>query len=399
MLEMTTQIETEGEKLLTVGQELQLLRAAFARAPTRANRGSLAYMLQFEEQFDEVIGLLGGGQDREFHEEILLAQAHISREQAADNAQGRDAASRAFALAKTDPERAVALAARGKCETRLGLIDKAEASLKLALSLDPHNKDACKRLAALALEAGRADELLALLDRLQEQGANHARLFGARVLAHARRGDIVAAREAEGFERLHRGEQLPPPNGWDSIDTFNAALAEELLAHPGMRYERYGSASELTWRIENPARPDAPLFKALIGQIVAALGRHSDAIAADTHSWAAARPERSFLRNWCVITESTGFETWHVHQFGWMSGVYYVRVPASIAQGTSRDGCLAFGLPDELVGSEASAGFGERLVRPQEGMLLTFPSHVYHRTYPHGTGEKRICVAFDLRPA
>ena len=25
-------------------------------------------------------------------------------------------------------------------------------------------------------------------------------------------------------------------------------------------------------------------------------------------------------RSWCVITDSDGFENWHVHQFGWLSG-------------------------------------------------------------------------------
>ncbi len=398
MFSTTMKIETESEKTLTVAQELDLLRVAYTKSPSRVFRRQLAKMLLLDDRFDEAIAILEDAEGLDYREEMLLAQAYLSREQAIDNRRSRDAAERALALAESDAERAAALAARGKCEKRLGDIDGAKASLALALLLDPHNKDACKRLAAIALERGQTDNLLKLTDDLLTQGTGHARLFGARVLAYAQAGDIATAHRIDGFKQLHRKEQLPPPPGWDNIEQFNAALAEELLAHPGMRYERYGSASELTWRVENPARPDTPLFKALISGIIEKLGKHIAAVSSSGHPWAEAQPDSAFLRNWCVITESTGFETWHVHQFGWLSGVYYVQVPESIANGTNRDGCLAFGLPDDLVGADVSAKYGEHLVRPQSGMLMTFPSHAYHRTYPHGSGEKRICVAFDLRP-
>lgn len=398
MLSPAMKIDTEAEKTLTVAQELDLLRNAHAKSPNESVRARLAHMLLLDDQFDEVVALYEDSSGLGYREEMLLTQAYISQENAVSNARARDAAERALGQAQNDAQRAAALAARGKSERRLGAEQNARASFNLALSLDPTNKDACKRLAAMALEENRTDELLALTDTLMSKGAAHARLFGARVLAHAQAGDMQSAHEADGFSQLHRSEQLPPPPGWDSIEQFSEALAEELLAHPGMRYERYGSASELTWRIENPARPDTPLFKLLVAQIIQTLRSHVSAMADCGHPWADAQPENAFLRNWCVITESTGFENWHVHQFGWLSGVFYVRVPDSISQGSGRNGCLAFGLPEDLVGEQVSADFGKHLVRPKTGMLLTFPSHAYHRTYPHGSGEKRICVAFDLRP-
>ncbi len=266
-----------------------------------------------------------------------------------------------------------------------------------ALALDPHNKDACKRIAAIEVAAGRSDNVLALTEELLAQGVGHARVFGAQVLAFARSGDLGAARRAEGFDLLHRRQMLAPPSGWETIASFNAALAEELLAHPDIRYERYGSASNFTWRIENPSRADTPLFNALLEQIRNALAAHSVAAAQSGHPWAETRPDLARLRIWCVITAGNGHETWHVHQFGWLSGVYYVCVPEGIAQGEDRKGCLSFGLPAEVIGEVIAADYGERIVRPEEGMLLTFPSHVYHRTYPHEGEGKRICIAFDLQ--
>ncbi len=100
-----------------------------------------------------------------------------------------------------------------------------------------------------------------------------------------------------------------------------------------------------------------------------------------------------------MIAESEGFENWHVHQFGWLSGAYYVRVPEAIANGKTQEGCIAFGLPDDLAGEAGAAAFGTRIIRPVSGLLLLFPSHTYHRTFPHGHRDRRICVAFDVKPA
>jgi hypothetical protein len=179
---------------------------------------------------------------------------------------------------------------------------------------------------------------------------------------------------------------------------FNAALAQEILSHPGRRMDRYGSASNLTLRVESPEWTNTPAVRALSGLIIDTIGRQVATMAGHDDPWVAAMPRRAFLRTWCVTTEGEGYEGWHVHQFGWMSGVYYIQVPGQIAQGNSANGCLAFGLPDDLAGAPAANAYGERLVRPREGMLLTFPSHAYHRTYPHETGEQRICFAFDVRP-
>ena len=398
MSAMPPEITADPEKALTANQELDLLRAAYLRSPTPQMRERLCRLLMLDEAFAEVVDLLSASPALDFRGEMTLAQAHISAETPEADLKAYAALERALQLAESDVERAGALAQRGKCESRLGKPDTALTTLTKALSFDPHNRDACKRIAAIELAADRPEAVVSLAGHLLAKGANHARLFAAQSLAYARDGNIIAAKTAAGFDDFHLAEQLAPPPGWDSIEAFNAALATELLGHPGIRYERYGSASELTWRIENPARPDTPLFKALLVQIIATLEKRVAQVSrSGGHAWAAAAPETARLRNWCVITESKGFENWHVHQFGWLSGVYYVRIPASIANGETRDGCLAFGLPEDLAGATGAAQFGEHLVRPHEGLLMTFPSQCYHRTYPHGTGEKRICVAFDLR--
>ena len=39
-----------------------------------------------------------------------------------------------------------------------------------------------------------------------------------------------------------------------------------------------------------------------------------------------------------------------------------------------------------------------KAVRPEEGLLLLFPSYFYHGTVPFEAAEPRISIAFDVLP-
>lgn len=394
-------ISQEIGKRITATDECALVKVAYARNPeSPLLRARLGALLNLCDAYDETIALYATADTDTltFGEALTLALAYAARENDADTRRAYDVSDIALRVADNDLQRASALALAGKTLARLG--DRAGATERLAqaLELDPHSKDACKRLAALLLDRGDTAEVLAVTDRLLGRGAGHSRLFAARVLAFARRGEIDAARAMAGWDALAYRGMLTPPPGWASLDAFNAALATELLNHPGMRFDRYGTASEQTWRIDSPATGEAPLVRALLARIEEAVDAHSRAIAAIEHPWVDARPERGTLHCWSVITEGAGFETWHVHQFGWLSGVYYVQIPDSIAQGEDEGGCIAFGLPEEMVGDDAAAAFGQERVRPSAGTLMMFPSHTYHRTFPHGSAGRRICFAFDIWP-
>jgi hypothetical protein len=327
----------------------------------------------------------------------MLTRALLAKETIEANVEACDAAERTFLLADTDRRRAEVLADKGKAQVRLG-DSAALATLEAALELDPHNKNACKRLTALHLGRGDAQAVLANTAALLARGAGHSRLFAARALAFARLGDTAAARETVGLDHFLTRRELTPPAGWESAEAFNRALAAELLAHPGLRRDRYGAASQLSWRIESPASHGAPLCLALARRLAEEVEQLIAGHAGRDHAWLRGRPEQGILHSWCAITEDVGYEDWHVHQFGWLSGVYYVSVPDSVARGEDAGGCIAFGLPEDLAGQQAADAFGLDLVRPREGLALFFPSHAYHRTFPHGAGERRICIAFDIWP-
>lgn len=396
--ERALQIRHEQQRPMTLAQELTLAHNAWIRLPTAFNRQRLAVLAFRDDDFDSPIELLHDADDLNAVEHALLIQSYLAKETEADNCRARDAARKAAAAATNPVWQAAALADQAKAAVRLGQASEARSLLGQSLKLDPNNKDACKRLAALDLAEGRARELTEWCEQLRAAGVGHARLHAARVLGAAAQGDQAAARAINGLDQLGHSERLDPPPGWDSIDAFNAALAAELLAHKGLRFERYGSASNFSWRIEGLARPDAPLVSLLLGHIADRVVARVRAIEGHDHPWLADRPEQALLRAWSVITEGDGFEGWHVHQFGWLSGVYYVQIPDEIRSGSGLEGCIGFGLPEELAGPAPAAAYGVSTIRPEPGLMLTFPSHTFHRTFPyHGSG-KRICVAFDLRP-
>ena len=393
-------VEIEKARLLTNAQEAALLAVAVARNPGSALlRSTLASLLLADDRFDEVLVLLSEpATPADWGSAMLRFQAHISRETLEDDAAAAVNAREAAVLADDDYSRAAALADLGKALRRLGKEAEAEAVLREALALEPDQKNAVKRLTALLLARGEAAGVLALTRQLIAAGGSNSRLLAAKALAEARLGQTDDARATVGLEHFHHVAMLSPPPGWSDIAPFNAALVQAMLAHPALRYDRYGTASSETWRVDEPASGGSPLVAALQVQIADAVNAYVAALPDADHPWLRAIPERRVMHSWCVITDGVGYETWHVHQFGWLSGVYYLTVPDVVRDGSDKGGCLGLGIDDALVGEAAAAAYGVELLRPVPGMLTLFPSHCYHRTWPHKSNERRIAFAFDIRP-
>ena len=119
--------------------------------------------------------------------------------------------------------------------------------------------------------------------------------------------------------------------------------------------------------------------------------------AGDDHPVIAATPARWSLDIWSVVLRSEGHQIPHVHPAGWISGVYYPMVPDVISDaGDGHDGWIEFGRPPDKYGV---ADPDIRLFRPEPGLMLLFPSYVYHRTIPFDGDGTRISIAFDVLPS
>jgi tetratricopeptide (TPR) repeat protein len=185
------------------------------------------------------------------------------------------------------------------------------------------------------------------------------------------------------YDRLIGTYRIDPPEGWSNLDEYLGDLGAALdrihgpLTHPVDQSLRHGSQT---------ARgladyPDAAI-RALFRAIDAPIRRHIAAIA----------PGQNFEISsaWSVRLNSGGFHINHVHPEGWLSSAFYVRTPKGL-QGS--EGFLKFGEPGPPTAPPLRE---EHLVRPEPGMLVLFPSYMWHGTVPFSAREKRLSCAFDI---
>jgi hypothetical protein len=148
----------------------------------------------------------------------------------------------------------------------IGFAQELAQKLEESLACDPLDTDLIYRLSTAYTSAGRADEALELLDRIEAAGVNSARFDNARMWAH-----IVAGR-FDGFETKNRGDPLlqlliqgnqagaqqlaekwwanPNTNVWVSL-TIAAKVGDRARANEfAARIDKYpGSASTLAYTL------------------------------------------------------------------------------------------------------------------------------------------------------
>lgn len=103
-------------------------------------------------------------------------------------------------------------------------------------------------------------------------------------------------------------------------------------------------------------------------------------------------------QGWVNVNNRNAYNAPHDHgTFHW-SGCYYVAVPPTQ---TERSGNIEFLDPRGglSMGSDApSPIFGGKVrFRPTPGLMLIFPSYLYHWVYPNEEDADRISVAFNAR--
>jgi tetratricopeptide (TPR) repeat protein len=266
-----------------------------------------------------------------------------------------------------------------------------------ALRIAPANTDALVAQADALLAAGRPESVVAITDRMLRADADDGRAIALRASAWRALGD-PRYRELYDYARFVHAAPLDTPEGWIDLAAYldDLALAlqrrHSLRAHPVNQTVRHGSQVEL--RPEHAAEPAIrALAQAIDGPIrryVGALGRGDDPLRR--------RNRGSWRLNglWSVRLRSGGHHINHHHGRGWLSSACYVALPNAMAAHGGA-GWLAFGESGVPVRPALPP---EYFVRPEPGLLVLFPSWMWHGTVPFsGTPEDtRLSIAFDVVP-
>ena len=180
--------------------------------------------------------------------------------------------------------------------------------------------------------------------------------------------------------------------GWPTGRHRISWMSRHPRPHPSLRPSPVEHATREGLHSGDLLLGNAPVVTTLENLIESAVTRY---VEDGTHPFMTTAPVDVVLSAWAVVMGRGGHQLPHVHPAGWLSGVYYLRIPAASAERPDA-GSIEFGLPDPKLGLDGTPS--TRTVRPEAGSFVLFPSYLYHRTLPNDTGEQRISIAFDVMP-
>jgi tetratricopeptide (TPR) repeat protein len=358
---------------------LPLLRQAVAAAPHRVDlKLQLARVLRRAGDHAEIVDLLkpAAAGDRAAAEVLLpLGRAAL------------DVGEDQLALEVLHAAAAAGLnSALGYLAEALYRSDRPDEALDAAqrrLADWPTDFEALQVIARVLFQRGEVDRLWRLSADLRNRGA-----WGGWLPAVAASAAASLGSEDE-FNALYESSRWFSAGKLSVPGDFNGRLAIELMA---LR------PSSKKIRVDGLERVGGPMSQDLLGRLRHAVESYIEQRERPPdHPILARRPQYARFAAWAILTEERMHHGWHIHQAGWISGVYYVAVPKIDYDRDDLAGAIEFG-PYPFGGDEEKLRPYRWRVRPEPGLLVLFPSYFAHRTWPTGLPDPRISVAFDVRP-
>jgi len=330
---------------------------------------------------------------------------------------------------RASPTLALLRIAKARLLESAGQLERGYSALAAGLALAPDQPDL--HLAAAQLAIGfDPQRALAHVERAQRSAANRSDVVAAladTLLALGRGRDVldvtgellrrdpddghaIALRTSAwrllGDERYHvacdygafvRAAMLDTPPGWPDLPSYLRDLAAALHrrhaldAHAVRQTLRHGTQVSI-----DPERASDPAIRAFAHAIGTPVRRYLDGLGPGSdpvrrRNTGACRVDDM----WSVRLRSSGHHVSHFHGRGWLSSACYVELPPGMGE-RDGDGWLTFG---ECGVPTPTALPPDHLLRPEPGLLVLFPSWMWHGTRPFRSTGSRLTIAFDLVPA
>lgn len=195
-----------------------------------------------------------------------------------------------------------------------------------------------------------------------------------------------------------RAYELPIPDGFQSVEAFNAAFISTLHGKPD--YSRHPIDQSLRNGIQTAQSlllMADPTVQAYIRALDVPIRQYmADIGSAPDHPLTARNTGNYRIRGcWSVRLRAGGRHVNHVHPQGWISSAYYAAVPEETGRGDTHAGWIKFGEPPFVTDPPLGP---EKWVQPRAGLLVLFPSYVWHGTEPISEGAERVTAPFDVEP-
>ena len=199
------------------------------------------------------------------------------------------------------------------------------------------------------------------------------------------------------YETFVSTRKISTPSGFCDLAHFNKALHEEIsLQHDG-RPPPLGQTMRGGTQIPNNLFRSASGLIAILKESLSEVLREyiNKMNVDDSHPFLRFKnPDFRYTGAWSTILYGSGYDMSHIHE-GWISGVYYIKVPDLPQEAWDRgEGCIQFGEPPARYVS--SKNKTRRLIKPEEGLTVFFPSYYWHGVRPFQSEGLRHAIAFDI---
>jgi tetratricopeptide (TPR) repeat protein len=254
-----------------------------------------------------------------------------------------------------------------------------------------------RNLLPTLLRLDAAAEALQICDTLIAQAPDDQQLIAYRATALRMLGDAGYS-QLHDYERLVRIYRPRAPEGFSDIAAFNAEFARELLRLHGSAQRPLAQSLRGGSQTDRNLPGGHPLVAAFFSLIDAPIRDYIAHLRNEHRGHPTDRRRCADYRlagSWSVQLQPGGFHVNHVHPQGWLSSAYYVELPGDPGDDATRAGWLKFGEP----GMPLAACPADHFVKPEAGMLVLFPSYLWHGTVPFESGGRRLTAAFEVLPA
>ena len=271
---------------------------------------------------------------------------------------------------------------------QLGDVDDALLVLDDILAASIDTPQLLATVVRLLWNQGRKAEALGAARRFVDQNpGNSSGVFHlGRLLSVKGQGDEAAfLLDPERFV-MRTAPPVPPE--------LLAELASEIMANPSATRDPEGTTTRDGYQTVNLLGQKQGAVSAVLELAVLLLDGYVASLPSlDPHPFIRSIPKAARLAPWTVVYPPDGRQLPHIHPGGWATGVYYVQTPPSdIPDG----GALVLGGISHFPNRKHVVQLPTRVIRPQAGEMVFFPSWLQHHTIATGSPIPRICLPFDV---